>query len=80
MTQPGERIAAHALRVLREVQNIKRMSEEFKHEDRGALAIGTTHTQARYVHLTRRAVDRAVECQTPESVAALFAREALPVR
>jgi LysR family cys regulon transcriptional activator len=34
---------------LREVQNIKRMSQEFKHEDRGALAIGTTHTQARYV-------------------------------
>jgi LysR family transcriptional regulator, cys regulon transcriptional activator len=49
LTPPGERIVTHALRVLREVQNIKRMSEEFKHEDRGALAIGTTHTQARYV-------------------------------
>src|SRR5665213_1668982 len=49
LTAPGERIVTHALRVLREVQNIKRMSEEFKHEDRGALAIGTTHTQARYV-------------------------------
>ncbi len=49
LTPPGERIAAHALRVLREVQNIKRMSQEFRHEDHGALAIGTTHTQARYV-------------------------------
>lgn len=49
MTPPGERIAAHALRVLREVQNIKRMSEELKNENRGAMAIGTTHTQARYV-------------------------------
>jgi LysR family cys regulon transcriptional activator len=49
LTPPGERIVAHALRVLREVQNIKRMSEELKNEDRGALSIGTTHTQARYV-------------------------------
>jgi LysR family transcriptional regulator, cys regulon transcriptional activator len=49
LTPPGERIVAHALRVLREVQNIKRMSEELKNEHRGALSIGTTHTQARYV-------------------------------
>jgi LysR family cys regulon transcriptional activator len=49
MTPPGERIVAHALRVIREVQNIKRMSEELRNEDRGALSIGTTHTQARYV-------------------------------
>ncbi len=39
----------YALRALREVQNIKGVSEEFKHEDRGELSIGTTHTQARYV-------------------------------
>lgn len=31
-------------------------------------------------HLTRRAVDRALECETAEGVAALFAREPLPVR
>ena len=31
-------------------------------------------------HLTRRIVDRAVECESPESVTALFAREPLPVR
>jgi LysR family transcriptional regulator, cys regulon transcriptional activator len=49
VTPPGELVVLHALRLLREAQNIKRMSEEFKHQDRGALAIGTTHTQARYV-------------------------------
>ena len=49
LTPPGERIVAHALRVIRETQNIKRVSEEFRHEDRGSLSIGTTHTQARYV-------------------------------
>lgn len=49
LTQPGERIVAHALRALRETQNIKAVSDEFRHSGRGALSIGTTHTQARYV-------------------------------
>jgi LysR family cys regulon transcriptional activator len=49
ITPPGERIVMYALRALREVHNIKGVSEEFKHEDRGPLSIGTTHTQARYV-------------------------------
>ncbi len=31
-------------------------------------------------HLTRRVVDRAIECETPQSVAALFANENLPLR
>jgi LysR family cys regulon transcriptional activator len=49
ITPPGERVIAHALRLLREAQNIKGVSEEFREEGRGALSIGTTHTQARYV-------------------------------
>ncbi len=49
VTPPGERIVIYALRALREVQNIRGVSEEFKQEDRGTLSIGTTHTQARYV-------------------------------
>jgi LysR family cys regulon transcriptional activator len=49
VTPPGERIVMYALRALREVHNIKGVSQEFKHEDRGELSIGTTHTQARYV-------------------------------
>ncbi len=48
LTQPGERIVTHALKILREAQNIKSVSDEFKHAGRGSLAIGTTHTQARY--------------------------------
>jgi len=49
MTAAGERVVAHALCMLREVQNIKRMSEEVNVGDRGSLSIGTTHTQERYV-------------------------------
>jgi LysR family cys regulon transcriptional activator len=49
MTPAGERVVAHALRLLKEAQNIKSVSEEFKDEGHGSLSIGTTHTQARYV-------------------------------
>jgi LysR family transcriptional regulator, cys regulon transcriptional activator len=37
-----------AERVLRELDNIKRVGEEFTQKDRGTLTIATTHTQARY--------------------------------
>jgi len=49
ITPAGERVVMHALRLLREAQNIKDVSQEFKDEGHGALSIGTTHTQARYV-------------------------------
>jgi LysR family cys regulon transcriptional activator len=49
ITPAGERVVTYALRMLREAQNIKGVSQEFKDEGRGALSIGTTHTQARYV-------------------------------
>ena len=49
ITPAGERVIAHALRLLKEAQNIKSVSEEFKDEGQGTLSIGTTHTQARYV-------------------------------
>ncbi len=49
VTPAGEQVIQHALKILREVQNIKGVSTEFKGEERGSLAIGTTHTQARYV-------------------------------
>jgi LysR family transcriptional regulator, cys regulon transcriptional activator len=49
ITPAGERVVLYALRLLREAQNIKGVSQEFKDEGRGALSIGTTHTQARYV-------------------------------
>jgi LysR family cys regulon transcriptional activator len=49
ITPAGERVIRHALKILRETQNIQNVSEDFKEEDRGSLSIGTTHTQARYV-------------------------------
>jgi LysR family cys regulon transcriptional activator len=49
MTPAGERVVMYALRLLREAQNIKGVSQEFQDEGQGALSIGTTHTQARYV-------------------------------
>jgi LysR family transcriptional regulator, cys regulon transcriptional activator len=49
VTSPGERVIECSVRVLREIQNIKGISTEFKDESAGTLSIGTTHTQARYV-------------------------------
>lgn len=49
VTAPGERVIECAVRVLREVQNIKGISTDFKDDSAGTLSIGTTHTQARYV-------------------------------
>lgn len=49
LTAGGEVIVATARRALQELSNLKRVGAEFKSEDTGALAIATTHTQARYV-------------------------------
>ncbi|MCB5184508.1 CysB family HTH-type transcriptional regulator [Methylobacillus gramineus] len=48
ITEPGRIILELAERVMLEMDNIKRVGEEFTHEDTGALTIATTHTQARY--------------------------------
>ena len=48
ITEPGQIILDLADRVMQEVENIKRVGEEFTHEDTGTLTIATTHTQARY--------------------------------
>jgi LysR family cys regulon transcriptional activator len=49
ITPAGQQVVERATRILREVQNIKRLSEELKDEGKGTLSIATTHTQARYV-------------------------------
>jgi len=49
ITPAGEQVIERALRILREVQSIKSLSEELRDQTRGSLSIGTTHTQARYV-------------------------------
>ena len=48
ITEPGKRVLDIAGRILREVSNIKRVSEEYAGGETGSLVIATTHTQARY--------------------------------
>jgi LysR family cys regulon transcriptional activator len=48
VTAPGKVILGIAERVLKDVGNLKQVSEEFTREDNGNLTIATTHTQARY--------------------------------
>ena len=49
VTPAGKRVIDRALKILKEVQSIKRLADEQKGDGRGSLSIGTTHTQARYV-------------------------------
>ena len=48
VTEPGKRVLEIANRILNEVDNIRRVGEEYAGGDSGSLAIATTHTQARY--------------------------------
>lgn len=49
ITPIGRQIIAKAESILREVNNIQILSEEYRDDRRGTLSIATTHTQARYV-------------------------------
>jgi len=48
VTDAGREIVAAIERILDEVVNLKAVGEEFAHHARGTLAVGVTHTQARY--------------------------------
>jgi len=48
ITEPGKHIVKLAATVMLEMQNIKRVGDEFSKIETGALTIATTHTQARY--------------------------------
>ncbi|MBY0378709.1 MAG: CysB family HTH-type transcriptional regulator [Gammaproteobacteria bacterium] len=48
VTEPGKLILNIAERVLHDLDNIKRVGDEFTHENKGHLVIAATHTQARY--------------------------------
>ena len=48
VTDAGREIVATIERILDEVVNLKAVGEEFAHHARGTLAVGVTHTQARY--------------------------------
>lgn len=48
ITPAGETIIEAAGEILRKVEGIKRMAQEFSNQRKGDLSIATTHTQARY--------------------------------
>jgi len=48
VTEPGKAILEIAQRMLKDVENLTQVGEEFTEEDKGHLTIATTHTQARY--------------------------------
>jgi LysR family cys regulon transcriptional activator len=49
ITEPGQHVLASIEIILREVNNLKRIGEQYSAQDSGMLSIATTHTQARYV-------------------------------
>jgi LysR family cys regulon transcriptional activator len=49
ITTAGKAVIAHAVRLMEEAENIRRLSADFEDENHGTMSIATTHTQARYV-------------------------------
>jgi LysR family cys regulon transcriptional activator len=49
LTKPGQAVSVVIDRIMREVDNLKKVSDEFAQRDEGALVIACTHTQARYL-------------------------------
>lgn len=63
LTEPGRAALPVIERLLNEVDNLKRVGEEFATRDHGSLVVATTHTQARY---TLPKVVRAFKERYPE--------------
>lgn len=49
VTEPGAEVLKAIEVIMREVNNLKRIGQEFSQQDVGTLSIATTHNQARYV-------------------------------
>src|SRR5690554_3486956 len=49
LTKPGAGIAQVIDRIMREIDNLKKVSDEFARRDEGGLVIACTHAQARYI-------------------------------
>ena len=49
VSEPGQLVLKSIDIILREVNNLKRIGEEYSKQDAGTLSIAATHTQARYV-------------------------------
>lgn len=48
LTRPGQAVAVVIERISGEIENLRRVSDEFAKRDQGSLVIACTHTQARY--------------------------------
>ncbi len=48
LSEPGIRVYESIIEIMREVKNIKNVSDEYERKDSGSFTIATTHTQARY--------------------------------
>ena len=48
LTKPGHAVAQVVDRIMREIDNLKKVSDEYARRDEGSLVIACTHTQARY--------------------------------
>ena len=78
VTEPGQQVLKSIEIILREVNNLKRIGEQYSAQDSGTLSIATTHTQARYVlpqpvarlRAAYPKVNVALHQGTPEQVAA----------
>ena len=83
VTEPGQQVLRSIEIILREVNNLKRIGDEFSKQDAGTLSIATTHTQARYVlpasvaQLRKRfpKVNVSLHQGTPEQVAQMVIDE-----
>lgn len=49
ITEPGEQVLHSIELILREVNNLRKIGDQYSAQDSGTLSIATTHTQARYV-------------------------------
>ena len=80
VTEPGQLVLASIERILQEVENLRRIGDEFSRQESGTLSIAATHTQARYMLpgpvalLRRRFVDVRVALHqgNPEQVAQML--------
>ncbi|MCB1598384.1 MAG: transcriptional regulator, partial [Gammaproteobacteria bacterium] len=49
ITEPGTQVLASIERILQELENLRRIGQEYSRQESGTLSIATTHTQARYM-------------------------------
>ena len=49
ITEPGQHVLQSIQIILREVNNLRKIGDQYSAQDNGTLSIATTHTQARYV-------------------------------